>query len=107
MQKMVKNKKKIKEKRGYFSRIGGAWGSVKGFFCNPKVQFVAGMLLVAFAVFLISSFVSFFSFGGADQTAVEATLAGGDAPAENSSGCQATTMTKQTECSVRHTAGRL
>ena len=83
---MVKNKKKIKEKRGYFSRIGGAWGSVKGFFCNPKVQFVAGMLLVAFAVFLISSFVSFFSFGGADQTAVEATLAGGDAPAENSSG---------------------
>ena len=83
----IKKKKNGKGSKGVFSKVRGVFCTVKGFLSNPKVQFVMGVILVAFAIFLLSSFVSFFSAGGADQTVVEEALAGGDAAAaQNYSG---------------------
>ena len=85
---MDKNKKKRKNNEGnaFFSKVRRNFGVVKDFFSNPKTLFVIGVLLVAFAIFLLSSFVSFFTVGGADQTVVEAVLEGGEAVAANASG---------------------
>ena len=57
---------------------------MKGFVANPNVQFVAGLLCIAFVIFLTSSFLSFFSAGADDQSVVEA-VSSGDA-AGNTSG---------------------
>ena len=85
---MSNNKKKKIDKKGdgFFAKIKRNCRIVTDFFANPKTQFVVGVVLVAFAVFLLSSFISFFSVGGADQSAVEEVLAGGNAVAANSSG---------------------
>ena len=85
---MDKNKKKGKGggENGFFSKVRRSCLIVKGFFCNPKTQFVIGMLLVAFSIFLLSSFVSFFTVGGADQSVVEVVADGGGGVAANTSG---------------------
>ena len=57
---------------------------VRLFFSNPSVQFVLGLICIAFAIFLTSSFLSFFSAGGSDQSVVESVASGG--VASNTSG---------------------
>lgn len=79
---------KKKEKKGFFSSICDRYRRVVEFFGNPNVQFVAGMMFLALAIFLCSSFISFFSSGGDDHTVLES-MAGtaGDVPAaSNTSG---------------------
>ena len=78
--------KKNNKKRGVFS-ISDCYRRVVIFFRNHNVQFVFGLLFAAFAIFLCSSFVSFFSKGGADYSVLE-TMAGAaaDAPVANTSG---------------------
>ena len=83
------NKNGKPEKAGLWSRIKDFNVRVAEFFGNTKTQFVLGVVLLAFAVFLCSSFVSFFSNGGADQSVVEGVVNGtGDSGdvAANSSG---------------------
>ena len=58
----------------FFSSIGENVRKVRDFFRNHNVQFVLGLLCAAFAIFLCSSFVSFFSTGGSDQTALESVV---------------------------------
>lgn len=43
------------------------------FFHKPTVGFMAGLLIIAVAIFLCFSFLSFFSSGGADQSAIDTT----------------------------------
>lgn len=62
-----------KNKTGFFTSVAGWVRRAADFFRNPNVQFVIGLLCAAFAIFLCSSFVSFFSTGGSDQTVLEAT----------------------------------
>ena len=57
---------------GFVGRIKERIGKVKAFFSRKSVQFVLGMLCFAFMIFLGSSFLSFFSSGGNDQSVVEA-----------------------------------
>ena len=57
------------------------------FFKNHNVQFVFGLFFAAFAIFLLSSFISFFSKGASDQSAIEIAAASAvDAPVVNTSG---------------------
>ena len=75
-------KKKLRKER--FLKLKMLFRRVKGFVSNPNVQFVLGLLCIAFVIFLASSFLSFFSAGGDDQSVVEA-VTSGDA-AGNTSG---------------------
>ncbi len=75
---------KKKHRKERFLKLKMLVRRVKGFVVNPSVQFVAGLLCVAFVIFLTSSFLSFFSAGADDQSVVEA-VASGDA-AGNTSG---------------------
>ena len=78
---------KKNNKKGVFSSIRDWWRKVVIFFKNHNVQFVFGLLFAAFAIFLLSSFISFFSKGAADQTALEMAAASvADAPVINTSG---------------------
>ena len=78
---------KKNNKKGVFSSIRNWWRKVVIFFKNHNVQFVFGLLFAAFAIFLLSSFISFFSKGAADQTALEMAAASvADAPVVNTSG---------------------
>lgn len=81
---MAKNNK---NKKRTFSSVVDAYRKTVIFFKNNNVQFVAGLLVLAFVIFLCGSFISFFIVGGNDQTVLE-TVAGSipDAPAENVSG---------------------
>ncbi len=61
----------------------------KAAFENPNVLFILGLLFGAIAVFLCSSFLSFFSSGGADQSVIDAVAEGSEAAkeaVENTSG---------------------
>ncbi len=78
---------KKNNKKGVFSSIRDWWRKAVIFFKNHNVQFVFGLLFAAFAIFLLSSFISFFSKGAADQTALEMAAASvADAPVVNTSG---------------------
>lgn len=68
---MAKKNSNKADKRGFFSSLRDRYNKVVVFFSNYNVQFVFGLLFAAFAIFLCSSFVSFFSTGGGDQTALE------------------------------------
>ena len=83
---MAKNKNSKSVEPGFFSKVKRNCGIIRDFFCNPKTQFVLGVLLVAFSIFLLSSFISFFAVGGADQTAVESVMSGDEAVTANASG---------------------
>ena len=85
---MAKDKEKDKEKGKL-----GIWGKMKAFvqktkifFENQNVQFVLGMICIAFAIYLASSFLSFFSTGGSDQSVVEEVAAAAGDAAGNTSG---------------------
>ncbi|MBR4848660.1 MAG: DNA translocase FtsK 4TM domain-containing protein [Bacteroidaceae bacterium] len=78
---------KKNNKKGAFSSVRDIYRKVIIFFRNHNVQFVIGLLFAAFAVFLCSSFISFFSKGGADYSVLEtAAGAASDAPVVNTSG---------------------
>ena len=76
---------KKKRKANRFTEARVAIVRVKGFLSNKSVQFVLGLLCFAFSIFLASSFLSFFSAGGADQSVVEA-VASGELAVEDSAG---------------------
>ena len=76
---------KKNNKKGVFSSIRDSYRKVVIFFKNHNVQFVFGLLFVAFAVFLLSSFVSFFSKGASDHSVIEMASAV-DASVVNTSG---------------------
>ena len=85
---MAKDKERDKEKGKL-----GIWGKMKAFvqrtkifFENQNVQFVLGMICIAFAIYLASSFLSFFSTGGGDQSVVEEVAAAAGDAAGNTSG---------------------
>lgn len=71
MTKKITGINRKKEKRGFFASIKDKYSKLVNFFRNQNVQFVGGMLVLAFAIFLGSSFVSFFSNGGNDHTVIE------------------------------------
>ena len=75
---------KKKHRKERFLKLKMLIRRMKGFVANPTVQFVAGLLCIAFVIFLTSSFLSFFSAGADDQSVVEA-VSSGDA-AGNTSG---------------------
>ena len=76
---------KKNNKKGVFSSIRDSYRKVVIFFKNHNVQFVFGLLFAAFAVFLLSSFVSFFSKGASDHSVIEMASAV-DASVVNTSG---------------------
>ena len=63
---------------------------VKTAISNPTFLFMMGLLMGAVAIFLCSSFLSFFSSGGADQSCIDAAAAAAaaeaDAAVQNASG---------------------
>lgn len=62
---------------------------VKFIAANPTLRFMLGLLMGAVAIFLCSSFLSFFSSGGADQSTIDAAaaaVADADASVQNTSG---------------------
>ena len=73
--------KKNNKNKGVFSIVRDFFRRTVIFFKGHNVQFVIGLLFAAFAIFLCSSFISFFSKGGADYSVLEATAgAVADAP---------------------------
>ncbi len=78
--------KKNNKKRGLFTPVWDSYRKVVIFFRNHNVQFVLGLLFAAFAIFLCSSFVSFFSKGGADHSLLEVAEAAVDGSVANTSG---------------------
>ena len=67
---------KGKQRDGIFTRLKERVVHVKNFFSSRSVQFVLGLLCFAFMLYLGSSFLSFLSSGGNDQSVVEAVSAG-------------------------------
>ena len=62
---------------------------VKFIAANPTLRFMLGLLMGAVAIFLCSSFLSFFSSGGADQSSIDAAaaaVADADVAVQNTSG---------------------
>ena len=78
--------KKNNKKRGLFTPVWDSYRKVVIFFKNHNVQFIIGLLFAAFAIFLCSSFVSFFSKGGADHSLLEVAEAAVDGSVANTSG---------------------
>ena len=78
--------KKNNKKRGLFTPVWDSYRKVVIFFRNHNVQFIIGLLFAAFAIFLCSSFVSFFSKGGADHSLLEVAEAAVDGSVANTSG---------------------
>ena len=60
-------KKKSSPKKSSFMEALGA----KNIFQNEKINFILGIVLFGIAVYMILSFVSFFTTGAADQTLIE------------------------------------
>ena len=53
---------------------------------HPTLHFFVGLFCLVLAIFICSSFLSFFSSGGADQSAIEAVGEGVETAVENTSG---------------------
>ena len=88
---MVKKRVKLNNKngkRGFFASLKEKCSVAAEFLRNPNTRFVVGLLFIAMAVFLCSSFISFFSSGGDDYTVLESVsgIAGQEAVAANTSG---------------------
>ena len=75
---------KKKHKEGRFLKLRMFFARARFFMSNPSVQFVLGLVCIASTIFIASSFLSFFSSGGDDQTVVETVLS--DDVAGNTSG---------------------
>lgn len=79
--------KKNNKKKGIFASIRDTYRRIVIFFKNHNVQFVFGLLFAAFSIFLLSSFISFFSKGGADYSVLESAAGvAADAHVANTSG---------------------
>ncbi len=65
-------KKKIKKENKSISDVLGFWN----IFSGEKAMFILGILSIAIAVLMFFSFFSFFSNGDADQSLIEAKMAG-------------------------------
>ena len=63
---------KKKQKTSRFFKLRVLMVRARLFFSNTNVQFVFGVICIALAIFIASSFLSFFSAGGDDQSVVEA-----------------------------------
>ncbi len=59
---------------------------IKFVLSNPTLHFFLGLFSGVLAIFICSSFLSFFSSGGADQSAMDAMAEGAEAVVENTSG---------------------
>lgn len=71
------------------NKIPTFFQKIKTAISNPTFLFMMGLLMGAVAIFLCSSFLSFFSSGGADQSCIDAaaaTAAEADAAVQNASG---------------------
>ena len=75
---------KKKQKTSRFFKLRLLMARTRLFFSNTNVQFVFGVICIALAIFIASSFLSFFSAGGDDQSVVE-TMSSNDV-AGNASG---------------------
>ncbi len=75
---------KKKHKAGLFYKLRMLTVRARLFLSNPSVQFVLGLICIVLTIFLASSFLSFFSTGGDDQSVVE--FAASDDVAGNTSG---------------------
>ena len=75
---------KKRHKTSRFLKLKMLMVRVRFFLANPNVQFVLGLICIAFTIFLASSFLSFFSSGADDQSVVEAVAS--DDVAGNTSG---------------------
>ena len=64
---MAKKSNKI----GFFSMLAGYCRRAVQLFKDHNAQFVIGLLFAAVAIYLCSSFISFFTTGGSDQTVIE------------------------------------
>ncbi len=62
------------------------WKKIKFALSNPTLHFFVGLMFGALAIFICSSFLSFFSSGGADQSVIGAVGEGAEAAVENTSG---------------------
>ena len=67
---------KKKGNKGFFFKFKLMMVRARYFFANPTVRFVLGLLCIGVTIFLASSFISFFSAGGGDQTIVESVATG-------------------------------
>ena len=77
---------KKNNKKGAFTPVRDWFRKMVIFFRNHNVQFVFGLLFAAFAIFLCSSFISFFSKGGADHSVLEAANSAVEGSVVNTSG---------------------
>ena len=76
---MAKKNTRAQEKKASFFK------KVKFVLKHPTLHFFLGLFFGAMAIFICSSFLSFFSSGGADQSVIEA-LGESAATVENTSG---------------------
>ena len=67
---------KKKENKSFFFKFKLMMVRARYFFANQTVRFVLGLLCIGVTIFLASSFISFFSAGGGDQTIVESVATG-------------------------------
>ena len=67
---------KKKENKSLFFKFKMMMVRARYFFANQTVRFVLGLLCIGVTIFLASSFISFFSAGGGDQTIVESVTTG-------------------------------
>ena len=77
---MAKKNTKIQENKASFIK------KVRFVLHHPTLHFFVGLFCLVLAIFICSSFLSFFSSGGADQSAIEAVGEGVEAAVENTSG---------------------
>lgn len=63
---MAKKKSSTAKKSSFMEALG-----VNNIFQNEKINFILGIILFGIAIYMILSFVSFFTTGAADQTLIE------------------------------------
>ena len=77
---MAKKNTKVQENKASFIK------RVRFVLHHPTLHFFVGLFCLVLAIFICSSFLSFFSSGGADQSAIEAVGEGVETAVENTSG---------------------
>ena len=77
---MAKKNTKVQENKASFVK------KVRFVLHHPTLHFFVGLFCLVLAIFICSSFLSFFSSGGADQSAIEAVGEGVETAVENTSG---------------------
>ena len=65
----------VRKKKSKTYSFGNVLG-INNIFNNEKINFITGLAAFVFAIFLIMSFISFFSTGAADQSQIETPRAG-------------------------------